>query len=74
MPYLDGSKIMRIARITTDLINMVTHVTSLLIRMKKQGSECYCIISLLKKIFGRHFVVFHKFADTDNKFIELFSL
>ena len=31
--------------------------------MKKQGNECVSIISLLKKIFVKHFKVFHKFAD-----------
>ena len=42
--------------------------------MKKQGSESVCIISLLKKLFGVHFELFHKFSYTDNEFIALFFL
>lgn len=37
--------------------------------MKKQGSECTRIISLLKNIFGKHFKVFYKFADIADEFI-----
>ena len=66
MPYLDSnipskiiyvsvdSEILRITRITTDLINFVTHVNLLLIWMKKRGSECVLTIDLLKKIFGKN--------------------
>ena len=43
-------------------------------RMKKQGSECTRIISLLKKIFGKHLNVFQMFSYTADKFIQLFSL
>ena len=53
---------------------MVTRVNHLLRVMKKQGSECVRIISLLKKIFGKIFKVFHKFADAANEFMKLFSL
>lgn len=87
MPYLDsnmlskifyasvGSEILRISRTTADLIRMVTCANLLLIRMKEQSSECVRIFSLLKKkIFGKHFTVFHKFADTPNEFIKLSSL
>ena len=43
-------------------------------QMKKQGSECTRIISLLKKIFGKHFFkVLQKFVDTADKFIKLAS-
>ena len=42
--------------------------------MKKQGSECSCIISLLKQLFGKRFKEFHKFVDTANEFIKVFSL
>ena len=47
-----GSEIVRIARTTTYLINMVTRVNLLLIQLKKQGGECFRIhiILLLKKI------------------------
>ena len=58
----------------TDLINMLTRVNLLLIQIKNQGSECVHIISLLKDIFGKNFKVCHKFADTINEFINLFSL
>ena len=39
------------------LVIIVTLVRTLLIKMKKQGRECVRIISLLKKIFGKHFKV-----------------
>ena len=47
-----GSEIVRIARATTYLINIVTRVNLLLIQLKKQGGECFRIriILLLKKI------------------------
>ena len=53
---------------------MVTRANLRLMLMKKQGSECVRIISLLQKIFGKQSKVFYKFADTANKFIKLFSL
>ena len=53
---------------------MLTRVNLLLIQIKNQGSECVHIISLLKDIFGKNFKVCHKFADTINEFINLFSL
>ena len=86
MPYLDNnipsktfytsisSEIVRMARTTSELINMVTHANILLICMKKQGNECTRIISLLKKIFEKHFKVFHKFANTTDEFNKLLSL
>ena len=82
MPYLDSnifiglvvSKLLCIAKTKTDLINIVARVNLLLIRMKKHGSACVCFILLLKKILGKQFKVFHKFADTANEFTRLFSL
>ena len=53
---------------------MITFANLLLLLMKKQISECVHIILLLKKIFGKHFKVFYKFADTANEFIKIFSL
>ena len=41
---------------------------------EKQGSECVHVISLLKKVFGKHLKTVHKFADTANGFIKLLSL
>ena len=38
---------------------------------KKQGNECICTISLLKKIFGKDFKLFHNSADTAGEFINL---
>ena len=69
-----GSEILRIIKRRTDLINMIAHVNNLLIEIKKPGSECTRIFSLLKKIFWKHFKVFHQFADTAVEFIKLFSL
>ena len=34
----------------------------------------YYVFSLLKKICGKHFKVFHKFLDPANEFDKLFSL
>ena len=53
----------------SDLINMITRIGLLLIPMKKQGSECVHFISPLKKNFGKHFKIFHTFADASNEFI-----
>ena len=53
---------------------MATRFNLLVMRMKKQGSKCVLIFSLLKKIFGKQFNVFHKFQGTADKFIELFSV
>ena len=38
------------------------------------GSEHVCIILLLKKVFRKCFEVIHKFTDTANELIKLFSL
>ena len=65
MPYLDSdipskifyasfdSEILHVAKATSNLINMVTRANLLVIRMKKKGSQCICIILLLTKIFGK---------------------
>ena len=42
--------------------------------MKKWSSEGTRLISLLKKIFGKHFKVYHKLAEAADNFIKLFSL
>ena len=67
-------KIYVFAKKTTDLIIMTTRFNLWVMQMKKQGSKCICIFLLLKKIFGKHFNVFHKFPGTADKFIELFSV
>ena len=59
-----GSGNLCIARKTTDLINMSTYANLLLIQMKRQDSECVCIILLVKNIFEKHFQVFHEFTYT----------
>ena len=46
-----SSEVLRIARTTTDLNNMIKRVSHYLIRMKKQGSEYTRIVSSLRKIF-----------------------
>ena len=53
---------------------MVTHFNLLWLRMKEQDSECTRIISLLRKIFGKLFKLFHMFVSTADKFIKIFSL
>ena len=87
MPYSDsylpskifytsiGSKILHIGRTITDLVNMVKCVVGLLlVQMKKQGIEFTCNISLLERMFLKHFNVFHNFADTIDEFIKSFFL
>jgi len=68
-----GSEILRIVRTTTELDDIKIRVETLLIRMKKQGSEKKRIITLMNKLYGRHAEVFSKFADTSDNFIKLFS-
>ena len=63
-----------ITRTLTDLVNMETHVNFLLMWIKKHGIECNRNISLLKKIFYKHFRVFHKFADAANEQYFVFKL
>ena len=45
-----GSQILCIARTRTDLVDLTTHVSLLLMRIKKQRSVCTRIILLLKNI------------------------
>ena len=71
MPYLSnnipskifhasvGSEILRLFKRTACLINMIAYVNLLLIKIKKPGSEGTRIVSLLKRIFGKHFKLFH---------------
>ena len=66
------SENLRIARTTTDVVNVVIHVNLLLIQIKNTV-VCVRRISVLKKIFWKH-LPFHRFVDTLNKFIELSSL
>ena len=53
-----GSEIPCIAGTTEDLIDMIEFVNLLLIWMKKQGSECACIVSLLKDFLGKYLKVY----------------
>ena len=64
-----------IGRAITDLVNMVKCVVGLLlVQMKKQGIEFTCNISLLERMFLKHFNVFHNFPDTTDEFIKSFFL
>ena len=84
MPYLDNnitlkllyasicSEILHITKTTTDLINMLRQGHRLLIRMKKQGTECTRIISLLNQIFWGN--TFKFFISLQIPFINLLSL
>ena len=85
MPFLDsnmpskifyasiGSEILRIVRTTTELNDLKNRVDELLTRMKKQGTEQGRLVSIIKKLFGRHTLNFKKFADTAQDFLKLFS-
>ena len=84
MPYLDNnitlkllyasicSEILHITQATTDQINMVRQGHRLLIRMKKQGTECTRIISLLNQIFWGN--TFKFFISLQIPLINLLSL
>lgn len=63
------SAILRIEKTTINPLDMVTRFNFLLMR---QGSECTCIVSLLEKIFGKHFSQ-NIFSDTADKFIKFWS-
>lgn len=60
-------------RAPRDLAIMVTCFNLSLIWIKKSASEYICIISTLKRIFGKQIQVFHKLADTADEFTQLFS-
>lgn len=60
------SAILRIEKTTINPLDMVTRFNFLLMR---QGSECTCIVSLLEKIFRKHFSQ-NIFSDTADKFIK----
>ena len=69
-----GSETLRTAWTTGDPIYMVKRVNHFLIPMKKQGGECTCNISVLKKISGKQFKIFPKFADVADNIIKFFNL
>ena len=50
---------------------MVKQVNLLLRQMKKQGSDCTGIISLLKKIFGKHLLKY--FISLQTQVIQIYS-
>ena len=80
MPYLDsniaskifhvsiGSEILSISRTTTHLTSIKAGLNLLFLQMKKQSSKITCIISLVKRIFGKHVQEYLKLGDTADEF------
>ena len=68
---LISSEILSIARTATHLINIATSVNLFQTQIKNQGSEFTRIISMLKKLFGKHFKVLYQLADRAGEFIKL---
>ena len=66
-----SSEIVGFVRTTSEINAFVTLSNGLLKKMQKQGSKHRSIISMLKKIFGKHFV-FNTFADKKTNFIKRF--
>ena len=69
-----GSESLRLFRATSDINTLVTLHNFLLKRMQKQGSKQRSIISMLNKIFYKHFTVFNVFTSTAANLIKLCSL
>ena len=67
-------QVLRLNRSKSDNSTFIKPANQLLKRMQKQSSRHISIISLLKEIFGKHFSVFHVFADTADKFTKPFTL
>lgn len=63
-----NSETLCIARTTIDLVHMVPWPNHFSIWMKNRDSECTHIILLLKKMCGKFFEVFDRFADTADNF------
>ena len=59
---------------TLDMNTFVTLFNHLLKKMQQQESRHRSIISILNKIFGKHFTVFNNFADIEANFIKIFLL
>ena len=69
-----GSEVLRLARTSSGSNAFVAFDNQLLETVQKQGSKHKSIVSMLKKIFVKHFNVFDTFADTPDNFIKHFLL
>ena len=69
-----GTEILRFGGTTSDKNTFATISYSILKKMQKQGSKLRPMISMLNKIFGKHFTVFIVFTHAAANFIILFSL
>ena len=67
-----GSANLKFVRTTSDMNTLVTRSSRLLKRMQKQVSKHRFIISVLNKIFGKHFTVFNVVTDTAANLSNLF--
>ena len=65
---------LRFARTPLDINTFVTLFNCLLKGSQKQRSKYRSIISMLNKIFSKHFTVFNVFVDITANIIKLFSL
>lgn len=66
-----GSEILHIIRTKTDLTKLIARVNLSLICLEKRESEC---THHWKKVFGKHFEMFYKYADTTNEFVNFCPL
>ena len=65
-----GAEILRIARANNDVTTFFNSMKVIITRIIKQGGKAYNIMKILKKIYGRHFLIFSKFAPTCKIFID----
>ena len=68
-----SSEIIRIARTTTDP-NTLMLITTLLDRMRKQGSNKISLKIISNKLYNKHTNIFSRFAKPEIEFFKLFLL
>ena len=65
-----GAEVLRIGRANNDVTTFFNSTKCIIDRMIKQGGKIYNIIKILKKLYGRHFETFNKFAPTCKIFVD----
>lgn len=69
-----GSEVLRLARTSSGSNAFIAFDNHLWETVQKQGSKHKFIVSMLKKIFVKHFNIFNTFADIPDNFIKHFFL
>ena len=64
-----GAEILRMARTTNQKSAFLLSSKRLINRMVNQGANINSVMKTLKKTFGRHFSIFHKFASNSHVFV-----